>query len=50
MIGPEELNQVALPHTAEISRTTVALFKHVSGTRIISRAGCCYRLKIPAFS
>ena len=27
----EELNRLALPHTAEISRTTVALFKHVSG-------------------
>jgi len=28
---PEELNLFALQHTSEISRTTVALFKHVSG-------------------
>ena len=30
-MGPEELNLFALRHTSEISRTTVALFKHVSG-------------------
>ena len=30
-MGPEELNRFALRHTSEISRTTVALFKHVSG-------------------
>jgi hypothetical protein len=30
-MGPEELNRFVLPHTSEISRTTVALFKHVSG-------------------
>ncbi len=30
-MGPEELNLFVLPHTSEISRTTVALFKHVSG-------------------
>jgi len=29
--SPEELNRFVLPRTAEISRTTVALFKHVSG-------------------
>jgi hypothetical protein len=30
-MGPEELNLFVLPHTSEISRTTVAMFKHVSG-------------------
>ena len=30
-MGPEELNRFALRHTSEISRTTVALLKHVSG-------------------
>jgi len=30
-MGPEEVNALVLPHTAEISRTTVALFKYVSG-------------------
>jgi hypothetical protein len=30
-MNPEELNRFVLPHTTEISRTTVALFKHVSG-------------------
>ena len=30
-MGPEEFNLFALQHTSEISRTTVALFKHVSG-------------------
>lgn len=30
-MSPEELDRFVLPHTSEISRTTVALFRHVSG-------------------
>ncbi len=30
-MSPEELNLFALQHTSQISRTTVALFKHVAG-------------------
>jgi hypothetical protein len=30
-MNPEELNRLVLPHTSEIAKTTVALFKHVSG-------------------
>ena len=30
-MSPEELNRFVLPHTSEISRTTVALFRHASG-------------------
>jgi hypothetical protein len=30
-MNPEEINRLVLPHTSEIARTTVALFKHVSG-------------------
>ena len=29
-MSPDELNLFVLPHTSEISRTTVALFKHGS--------------------
>ena len=45
-MGPEELNLFALRHTSEISRTTVALFKHVSGKRIITEAEYCCRWKV----
>ena len=30
-MSPDELNLFVLPHTSEISRTTVALFRHASG-------------------
>ncbi len=30
-MSPDEVNQFVLPHTSEISRTTVALFRHASG-------------------
>jgi hypothetical protein len=31
VMSPDELNEFVLPHTSEIPRTTVALFRHASG-------------------
>jgi hypothetical protein len=48
-VNPEELDQFAVQHTSEISKTTVAMFKHVSGCADLIASGVLLQVEDTRF-